>query len=565
MHRRHVDDDLAAVGAAAAWADALIAQAGLPDDARHDFHVCLEEALANLILHGKPREGGKDIELDLELGDGAVALSISDHCAPFDLTDESVLIGGRLDEERIGGRGIRLIRAMAGDLNYLADAERNTLRMRFPNLRSDPDIMTLRAIPAFASANDEVLAELVHAGRKQDFPAGARLVEQNMPSEFALVLLAGDVEIINESAHGEARLAQIAAPALVGEIGALAQLERTASIRAASPVRALLLDRDALIEASRHAPALLSSVIGQLGKQIRGVNAALGLYAAGLSALGRDDFNPAVLEDLNNPTPEVANFAAAFKDLARRVTTERRSRAEMASAALIQRAMLPNFDASVLGARADAFADMKPAREVGGDLFDLFMMGEDRLGMVVGDVCGKGVPASLFMCATVTALRLAARQEDDLVALIEQTNAALCAQNATSMFTTLFYAVLDLETRRLEYVNCGHNPPYLLRGGGCDPLSGSGVPLGFYPDRTWTKQVLELRPGDGVFIFTDGVTEAASPAGEEYGEARLAAQLSAAWGGGAMAIVQAVMADVEAFSGGAEPFDDVTCVAAILR
>ncbi|HVY85954.1 MAG TPA: PP2C family protein-serine/threonine phosphatase, partial [Caulobacterales bacterium] len=158
-----------------------------------------------------------------------------------------------------------------------------------------------------------------------------------------------------------------------------------------------------------------------------------------------------------------------------------------------------------------------------------------------------------------------ARQERDLAALIEQTNAALYAQNATSMFATLFYGILDLDERRLEYVNCGHNAPFLVRDGGCEPLPGGGVPLGFYPDRTWTKQAVDLRSGDGVFVFTDGVTEAANPSGEEYGEARLVELLATLARREAPTMVQAVMADVDRFAGGGDPFDDVTCVAALLR
>jgi serine phosphatase RsbU (regulator of sigma subunit) len=223
----------------------------------------------------------------------------------------------------------------------------------------------------------------------------------------------------------------------------------------------------------------------------------------------------------------------------------------------------PPLDAEALRGRCDAFGDMKSAREVGGDLFDLALLDGERLALVIGDVCGKGVPASLFMCATVTALRLAARNESDLGRLIEQANDALCALNAASMFTTLFYGVLNLADGRLDYVNCGHNPPLLLeRGAGSRELEGHGPPLGFFPGQRWTTQSVQLRAGEGVFLFTDGVTECFNPTREEYGEARLANGLGDRGAATAQQLVEKIFAHTTAFADGAEQSDDITCVAA---
>jgi serine phosphatase RsbU (regulator of sigma subunit) len=246
---------------------------------------------------------------------------------------------------------------------------------------------------------------------------------------------------------------------------------------------------------------------------------------------------------------------------------ERRHRSEMASAALIQRAMLPGpFDRSALAGRCELFGAMAPAREVGGDLYDLFMLDDHRLALAVGDVCGKGVPASLFMCATVTALRMAAQSYRDIGDVVAQANRTLSTQNEASMFTTLFYAVLDLDTRRLEYVNCGHNAPFLLpAAGGHVALPGRGVPVGIFPDRRWTPQAIDLSQGDRLFLFTDGVTEAADVNETEYGEARLVSTLEANRGRDPNGLVEAVVADVRTFAAGAEQSDDITCVAAIVN
>jgi sigma-B regulation protein RsbU (phosphoserine phosphatase) len=195
----------------------------------------------------------------------------------------------------------------------------------------------------------------------------------------------------------------------------------------------------------------------------------------------------------------------------------------------------------------------------------MFLLDDRRLALVVGDVCGKGVPASLFMCATVTAVRMAAQTCGDVAEVVFQANRVLAAQNEMSMFSTLFYAVLDLDARRFEYVNCGHNAPILLPcAGGALKLAGHGAPMGLFPDRRWEAQSLDLGAGDRLFLFTDGVTEAADPDEAVYGDPRLHEVLLAHRDRDAAGLVEAVMADVAAFARGAEQSDDITCLAAVL-
>jgi serine phosphatase RsbU (regulator of sigma subunit) len=306
-------------------------------------------------------------------------------------------------------------------------------------------------------------------------------------------------------------------------------------------------------------------VIAQLGHHIHHVNQALGLFSDGFEALERDDLDLTILDDLNNPVEEVRDFAVAFKRLAHRIGAERRNRDEMASAALIQRSMLPEpLEAALLRGRATVFGDMKPAREVGGDLYDIFMLDDDHLAIAVGDVCGKGVPASLFMSVTITTLRLAVRGWKSLPKMLQSANELLCARNPTLMFTTLFFGVLDLNDGRLEYANCGHNPPVVLcREEGSQLLPSGGWPLGLAAERTIRTAEVNLGPGDGLFLFTDGVTECLDCDGVLYGDERLRATLERCAGLEAEPLVAAAMADVAAFAAGAEPFDDITCLAVV--
>ncbi len=429
-----------------------------------------------------------------------------------------------------------------------------------------PELALVRRIAAFANAPDSVLAELIQLTPVIEFGVGERLMSQSQSSDFAMMILSGEVTAFSESHHGAAPLAHLAAPTLVGEIGALSHGYRTASIVARTPVRALKIEREALLRACQGAPHILMAVIAQLGHRIEAVNHALGLYAGGFSALERGDLQPELLADLTNPSPEMRTFADAFGRLAQQIARERRQRDEMASAALIQRAMLPGDVASLpLNGRCDAYGDMLAARDVGGDFYDIFMLDEDRLALTIGDVCGKGVPAALFMSQTMTTLRMAAQQHASVSAILEAANAMLCAYNPSLMFATAFCGVLDLRSGRFEYANCGHCPPLVLRSGGvCEPLPGGGAPLGLVAGMRATSHEITLRPGDGLFLYTDGVTESADPDGEEYGEGRLSATLCAAGPTDAETLVKSLMDDVARFTTGADPFDDITCLAAML-
>src|SRR3974390_3167639 len=195
----------------------------------------------------------------------------------------------------------------------------------------------------------------------------------------------------------------------------------------------------------------------------------------------------------------------------------------MASAALIQQSFLPKESTlNLTDSDFEIRAKIQPAREVGGDFYDYFMLDADRLAIVIGDVCGKGIPASLFMAVVVTVLRIAAREEPDAASTIARADAILCRDNAASLFATAFYAVLNLRSGSLEYCNCGHNAPVLIPASG-EPrrLSAPGLPLALFADRRTTAARIQLNPGDDLILFTDGVTEAVNPFKEEFGDSLL--------------------------------------------
>jgi sigma-B regulation protein RsbU (phosphoserine phosphatase) len=213
---------------------------------------------------------------------------------------------------------------------------------------------------------------------------------------------------------------------------------------------------------------------------------------------------------------------------------------------------------------------MHPAREIGGDFYDFFPVGDDRLAVSVADVSGKGIPAALFMAVSRTVLRSVAASgddaTDDMAAGIERANRLLSAENSAMMFVTAFHGVLDLATGALRYCNAGHNPPYVLRAaGGSERLPATGIPFGVDGDLPYRVAETVLYRGDALFLYSDGITEAFNRAGDEFGDHRLEAALAAARGGSAAGLVARILAATADFAAGAEQSDDITALALVYR
>jgi serine phosphatase RsbU (regulator of sigma subunit) len=235
----------------------------------------------------------------------------------------------------------------------------------------------------------------------------------------------------------------------------------------------------------------------------------------------------------------------------------------MASAALLQQSFLPKE--STVDLRESGFeitAEIKPAREVGGDFYDYFMLDADRLAIVIGDVCGKGIPASLFMAVVVTVLRIAAREEPDAASTIAHADAILRRDNSASLFATAFYAVLNLRSGTLEYCNCGHNAPvHLTLSGEMNRLVTTGPPLALFVDSSTAAARVQLNPGDYLILFTDGVTEAVNPLKEEFGDSLLLDTLLSNRTSTTTELVSRLFSAVDSFAQGEAQADDITCVA----
>jgi phosphoserine phosphatase RsbU/P len=424
----------------------------------------------------------------------------------------------------------------------------------------------VRSNPVLARLAPATAANLIQTGETLELRPGDIVVRQGDDSDCAYLVLEGELDVSVETAYGEVPLARVSPGALIGEIGVFAELPRTATVRAEGAARVLRLERSHLLGAGDADPELLRSVLGRLGGQIANLNHAIGLYTNAVSALERDDFDLSILDQLRKPVPELVNFAQSFRRMAEQIVRQRQQQAEMASAAAIQRAMLPStMPTNLIEGRFDVHAEIKPAREVGGDFYDVISLDEDRIALTIGDVCGKGIPAALFMAVTQTVMRVVMRPGGDLGAEIAAANERLATDNEQMMFATMFCGVLDVRSGSLTYGNCGHNPPLLVRKAGGPPerLPAGNPPLGVMENMVCVPRSIALAPGDVLFLYTDGVTEAENPEAMQFGMERLEKVIYEVAEPSARKLVENVMARVAEFANGAPQSDDITCAALV--
>jgi phosphoserine phosphatase RsbU/P len=206
------------------------------------------------------------------------------------------------------------------------------------------------------------------------------------------------------------------------------------------------------------------------------------------------------------------------------------------------------------------YAALRPAKEMSGDFYDFYFVDDDHICFCVGDVSGKGVPAALFMAQTKILLKSHTLDVDAIAKIITHVNHMLAQDNDSGMFVTLFYACLNVNTGIMHYVNAGHQPPLIIHNNGSIERMANpkDLILGVMEDYEYTDLTMELAPGDSVFIYTDGVTEAINQAEEMYEEDRLMKLLDKAPDKHSRALVELTFDDVDKFAGSADQFDDIT-------
>ena len=240
---------------------------------------------------------------------------------------------------------------------------------------------------------------------------------------------------------------------------------------------------------------------------------------------------------------------------------EKRMEQELLLAHTIQDAALPkNYVFTHKG--FELYATMDPAKEVGGDFYDFFFVGPDKLALVIADVSGKGIPAALFMMRSKTAIRSLAETGSDLCEIFEKVNAELCQGNDINMFVTVWMGMMDLKTGSMRCINAGHEYPVIKRSSGDFEIfkEKHSPPLGVMEDVEFHEYELQLEPGDCIYVYTDGVPDAVNTAEEQYGTERMTEILNKNKDAGMEALLHAVKEDIDVHVGEADQFDDITMI-----
>ena len=244
------------------------------------------------------------------------------------------------------------------------------------------------------------------------------------------------------------------------------------------------------------------------------------------------------------------------------ITAEKeRITTELSLAKRIQEAMLPhNFPPFPERKEFDLYATMTPAKEVGGDFYDFFLVDADHLGLVMADVSGKGIPAALFMMICKTILQSCAMLGQSPAEILTKTNEGICSNNQMDMFVTAWVGILEISTGRLVAANAGHEYPALKRANGSFELfkDKHGLVIGAMAGVKYREYELQLEPGDELFIYTDGVPEAIDPREQAFGTGRMIRALNLDPEAGPEELLRNVRREMDAFIQGAEPFDDIT-------
>jgi serine phosphatase RsbU (regulator of sigma subunit) len=367
-------------------------------------------------------------------------------------------------------------------------------------------------------------------------------------------------------------------------------IERTAMVAASGTPRR---SGDWIIVARRGPSGIVFGIARPVGESLREIrrasvrNLGLGLLVIGLAFVGiipishrmtqhlvtltsgvrqlaGGDFSTRVLVRSKD---EFGTLAGAFNQMAEDLehheaaaVEQERLRRELELSRLIQTEMLPR--GSLRSGPAEISGVSIPAREVGGDFFNYFVLPDGRLALLVGDVSGKGVSAALLMANIQATLRARLPHETNLAELADHLDRELDQNTPGSVYLTLFIGILETDGRLLRYVNAGHNPQFVLRaGGGIAPLGSTGMPIALYAGHGYKEARTELLAGDLLFFYTDGLVETENEQKEMFGSERLQALLEQERSQDIDAILHHVEQTITQFRGAAEPFDDATMMA----
>ncbi|MBM3134764.1 MAG: cyclic nucleotide-binding domain-containing protein [Chloroflexi bacterium] len=402
----------------------------------------------------------------------------------------------------------------------------------------------IKQIPLFAplhSTEIQYLAEILH---ESEVPAHTLLFREDEPGNRFYIIMDGQIEIIKALGTPDERLLAVrGAGEFFGEMSLLdPDGLRTASVRTRTPVRLLEMARPDFEALLQHRPALACEMVRVLSLRLR-------------------DTDNATIADLREKNRQLAQAYAELQAAQVQIIEKEKLEQELQTAHWIQQSILPRRMPHLPG--FDFGARLEPARAVGGDLFDFIPLGRDRVGVVIGDVSDKGVPAAIFMALAYSLLRAEASRSASPVRVLQRVNQLLMDMNDAGMFVTVLYGVVDQRQGDFTYARAGHELPLLLdpHGDVHLPVYGPGQPLGLFDAPFLDEQTIPLPPGRAVLLYTDGATDLTSPENIPFGLERLQAAAQASLGGTAQVLCDQVWRALTEYQGASAQADDVALVA----
>jgi serine phosphatase RsbU (regulator of sigma subunit) len=401
----------------------------------------------------------------------------------------------------------------------------------------------LASIPLFASLPAEEIRHLEATLSALTLPAGKVLFHEGHADDKFYILLEGQVEVVKSLGKPEERILGVrTAGNLLGEMSLFTKDGRhTASVRSLTPLGLRKVTRIELDALLHRQPQLAYEIIRMLSKRLE------------------ESENITIL-DLKEKNQRLSEAYEELKNAQEQIIEKERLEKELEISRQIQQSILPSTLPTPKGYEFGAL--MIPARAVGGDFYTFFELPKDRLGIVVGDVSDKGVPAALFMALTYSLMRAEGVRTSSPVKALHQVNKHLLQMNSSCMFVTLVYGILDYGSGDFHFARSAHPAPYLL-----DENSHSVVipvtvaqPLGLFEEPPIDEQCVHLPPGGTLLLYSDGITETMDAQGAEFGLESLNQSMSTNHSLPAQEICEALWKDVKAYGGDLPQHDDFTTV-----
>ena len=565
------------ISATSNWLQGLAKEFGLTPEDLYHIDLCLSELVTNVVSYAEAQFTGMSMELRAEIESQRITFTLIDSAQPFDpLSVPPPPIAKNIEDMQVGGRGIHLVREFCDAIRYERSCDKNHIELEFNlasptttaqreiliprnvdrrNSETPPDFpfkkadgtvikQDRRSMPdrrakgflswaqIFHNVPYSALEDLVDRFPIQSIAATITLLSPGDLNDEVLIVLDGRLRVCLDQPD-TSDFIEIGPGGCVGEMSVIDNSPASAYVVAEPGVSLLVVDAVSFLNAVMKIPNVSRNLISALSERMRRSN------------------------------------EQTIKRLHKELTLKHIQR-ELQFARSIQASLLPKEPLFPDDSRLDCVGRMCAAREVGGDFYDIFFLDSKRIFFVIADVCGKGLPAALFMVRAIASLRAQSESNDQSTALAEQItthlNEQLCAYNDDKQFLTAFSGILNLETGLMHYVNAGHNAPLLSLGDG--PFNYLEEPInpivGLIEGIEFRAGEISLPPQSALLLYTDGVTEAENPEGNMLGDKHLLACLNAAPRNDATQLVDNVFANVREFATDAPQSDDVTVLAICL-